>query len=62
MRSANEPTISPTVIAAKVAWKAMNTYSGMVGSAADSVSGATPFRNSLPKPPTNWPLPPKARL
>jgi hypothetical protein len=31
-RSAKAPTISATVMAAKVAWKATNTYSGMVGS------------------------------
>ncbi len=51
MRSANAPTISATVMAAKVDWKATNTYSGMVPSVAESVSGVMPARNSLSKPP-----------
>jgi hypothetical protein len=51
MRSANEPTMSATVMAANVAWKATKTYSGMVGSMPESVSGAMPLRNSLSNPP-----------
>lgn len=62
MRSANEPTISATVMAAKVPWKATNTYSGMVGSAPESVSGAMPLRKILSKPPKNVPSPPNVRV
>jgi hypothetical protein len=62
MRSANDPTISATVMAAKVDWKATNTYSGMVGSRPDSVSGAMPFRKILSNPPKNWPSPANVRL
>ncbi|MOA68312.1 hypothetical protein D3C78_1958730 [compost metagenome] len=62
MRSANEPTISATVMAANVAWKDTNTYSGMVLSALDSVSGVMPLRNSLSKPPKNLPSPPKVSV
>ena len=61
MRSAKEPTISATVMAAKVPWKATKTYSGMVAS-APMVSVVTPLRNSLSKPPTKLPSPLKARL
>ena len=61
MRSANEPTISATVMAAKVPWKAKNTYSGMVGS-APKVCCVTPLRKSLSKPPKKLPSPLKARL
>ncbi len=62
MRSANAPTISATVMAAKVDWKDTNTYSGMVGSRSESVSGVMPWRNSLPVLPMNCPSPEKARL
>ncbi len=60
MRSAKAPTIRATVMAANVDWKATNTYSGMVGSAPDSVSGAMPLRKILPKPPKKLPSPAKA--
>ncbi len=62
MRSANEPTISATVIAAKVAWNDTNTYSGIVGSMAERVSGAMPLRKILSNVPKNVPSPPNARL
>ena len=61
MRSAKAPTMRQQVMAAKVPWKAMNTYSGTVGS-APMLSGVTPFRNSLSKPPKKLPSPLKARL
>ena len=57
MRSAKEPTIRAVVMAAKVPWKATNTYSGMVLSTADRVSGVMPERNSAPKPPKKVPSP-----
>ena len=62
MRSANAPTISATVMAANVPWKATNTYSGIVGSTAESVSGAMPLRNTLSAPPMNSPSPPNVKL
>ena len=58
MRSANAPTISAGVMAAKVAWKAKNTISGMTTpllKVAPTESGVTPDRNSLSKPPKNEP-------
>ena len=60
-RSAKAPTISATVMAAKVPWNEMNTYSGIVAS-APKVSGVTPFKKILSSPPKNLPVPEKARL
>ena len=62
MRSANEPTISATVMAAKVDWKATNTYSGTVGMAPESVPGPMPSKKALLKSPKKRPSPPNARL
>jgi len=62
MRSANAPTISATVMAANVDWKDTNTYSGIVGSRPESVSGAMPLRKSFSVPPKNCPSPEKVRL
>jgi hypothetical protein len=59
MRSAG-PTIRAGVIAAKVSWKAMNTYSGMYTpllKVAASEPGVTPARNSRSKLPKNCVLP-----
>ena len=46
--SANPPTISAGVSAAKVNWKVTKTNSGIV---PDTVSGVIPFKNAAPKPP-----------
>jgi hypothetical protein len=65
IRSANDPTISPQVIAAKVAWNAMNTYSGIFTPSlkvSASESGVTPFRKIFSNEPKNCPVPVKARL
>ena len=54
MRSAKAPTINAQVMAAKVAWKAMNTYSGnftVAVKVSDSVSLVTPASHSLSKLP-----------
>jgi hypothetical protein len=59
-RSAKAPRIRQQVIAAKVAWKATNTSSGMttplekVAAIANSPLAASkvPFRNRRSKPPT----------
>ena len=65
MRSANEPTISAQVMPAKVAWKAMKTYSGSLTSGV-KVSARllmpTPERKSLSNPAMISPSPPNARL
>ncbi|MCY1362009.1 hypothetical protein D9M68_852280 [compost metagenome] len=60
-RSAKAPTISATVMAAKVPWKAKNTYSGIVVS-APKVSCVMPFMKILSKLPKKLPSPVKARL
>ncbi|MNC93938.1 hypothetical protein D3C83_106780 [compost metagenome] len=52
--------MSAVVIAAKVPWKATNTYSGIVASAEESVSGLVPARRSLSNPPKKVPSPVKA--
>src|SRR5688500_11876881 len=60
MRSANEPTMSAQVIAAKVSWNATNVSSGIATpfeKVAASDSPVTPDRNSLDSPPKNA-LPP----
>ena len=44
---------------ANVIWNVMNTVSGMVPLIASTV---TPFRNALPRPPTNALPSPNARL
>ncbi|MCY1539734.1 hypothetical protein D9M68_753340 [compost metagenome] len=65
MRSANEPTISAQVMPAKVHWKAMKMYSGIITPAvnvAASESGVMPFRNTLSRLPKIRPSPPNARL
>ncbi len=64
-RSANAPTMRPTVIAANVAWNTMNRYSGITTpllnvpvvakEAAPSVIEKMPDRNSRSKPPKNAP-------
>jgi hypothetical protein len=60
-RSAKAPTISATVMAAKVLWNETNTYSGMVVN-APKVSVVTPLRNILSSPPKKLPSPVNARL
>ena len=58
IRSANEPTMRPQVIAAKVAWKAKNTNSGITTpllKVAAIESGVMPFKNNLSNPPKNFP-------
>ena len=52
MRSTTEPRTSAMVIAAKVIWKQMKTYSGISTPAvkvADCDAAVTPFRNALSK-------------
>ena len=54
MRSAIEPTISAGVMAAKVIWKQMYTYSGITTPSVNVsafVSGVMPARKALEKPP-----------
>ena len=54
MRSAKAPTISAGVMQANVIWKQMKTNSGMtmpLVKVAAMLSGVTPARNALPKPP-----------
>lgn len=60
-RSAKAPTISATVMAAKVPWNEMNTCSGMVVN-APNVSVVTPFRKILSSPPKKLPSPVNAML
>ena len=53
-RSAKAPMMRAGVIAAKVIWKAMKTYSGSTTppvKVAAVVSGVTPARKTLPRPP-----------
>ena len=54
IRSAKPPTMSAGVIAAKVIWKQMKTYSG-ISTPSEKVAaiefGVTPARNSREKPP-----------
>ena len=62
MRSAKAPTIRQQVIAAKVAWNATNTSSGIATPLLKVAPGVNspftgsnkPFRNSRSKPPKNW--------
>jgi hypothetical protein len=62
MRSAKAPTISATVMAAKVALEGHEHVLGNGGEARRRCRASTPFRNSLSKPPKNRPSPLKARL
>ena len=63
MRSANEPTISVQVMAAKLAWKAANTISGMytpllkvaAGAKVPAVLSQMPFIITRSKPPKKAP-------
>jgi hypothetical protein len=48
MRSATAPQISAAVMMANVAWKVMNTVSGMV---PESESFSSPMRNICDRPP-----------
>jgi len=54
MRSANEPTIRPQVMAAKVAWKVKKVSSGITTPLLNvpvTESPVSPLRKTLSKPP-----------
>ena len=57
IRSTTDPSTSATVIAAKVIWKLMKTYSGISTPAvkvAAWLAGVTPARNALSRLPTKF--------
>ena len=65
IRSAKAPTISAGVMQAKVIWKAIKIYSGIITPSVKvsaSLADVTPARNNLPVPPQKaLSEPPKAK-